>query len=46
MAGLALVAFITYYAGFRILADVTQNALFRLRQDLFEHTQELSLTVL
>ena len=43
MAGLALVTFITYYAGFRILAGVTQNALFRLRQDLFEHTQELSL---
>jgi ATP-binding cassette subfamily B protein len=43
MAGLALVAFITYYLGFRIFADVTQTALFRLRQDLFEHTQELSL---
>lgn len=43
MAGLAFIAFITYYAGFRIFADVTQTALFRLRQDLFEHTQELSL---
>jgi ATP-binding cassette subfamily B protein len=43
MAGLAFVAFITYYLGFRIFADVTQTALFRLRQDLFEHTQELSL---
>ena len=43
MAGFAFVAFITYYLGFRIFADVTQTALFLLRQDLFEHTQELSL---
>lgn len=43
MIGLALVAFITYYLGFRLFAGVTQSALFQLRQDLFEHTQELSL---
>lgn len=43
MTGLALVAFVTYFIGFRVFAGVTQNALFNIRQDLFEHTQELSL---
>jgi len=43
MAGLSIVAFISYYLGFRIFAGVTQTALFHIRQDLFEHTQELSL---
>jgi ATP-binding cassette subfamily B protein len=43
MTGLALVAFVSYFAGFRLFAGVTQSALFQLRQDLFEHTQELSL---
>jgi ABC-type multidrug transport system fused ATPase/permease subunit len=43
MGGLSLIAFVTYYLGFRIFAGITQKALFQLRQDLFEHTQELSL---
>ena len=43
MTGLAVVAFVSFFAGFRLFAGVTQSALFQLRQDLFEHTQELSL---
>jgi ABC-type multidrug transport system fused ATPase/permease subunit len=43
MGGLSLIAFVSYYLGFRILAGVTQAALFQLRQDLFGHMQELSL---
>jgi ATP-binding cassette subfamily B protein len=43
MASLSVVAFVTYVLGYRLLADVTQTALFRLRQDLFEHMQTLSL---
>jgi ABC-type multidrug transport system fused ATPase/permease subunit len=43
MGALALIAFVTYYLAFRILASVTQNALFHIRQDLFGHMQELSL---
>jgi ABC-type multidrug transport system fused ATPase/permease subunit len=43
MAGLSVITFVCYYLGFRLLADVTQTALFQLRQDLFEHMQTLSL---
>jgi len=43
MGGFSLVAFISYYLGFRMLAGVTQAALFRIRQDLFGHMQTLSL---
>lgn len=43
MVALSVIAFVTYYLGYRLLADVTQAALFRLRQDLFEHMQTLSL---
>jgi ATP-binding cassette subfamily B protein len=43
MTALSLIAFGSYYAGYRLFAGVTQSALFQLRQDLFEHTQELSL---
>ena len=43
MAGLSVLTFISYYFGYRFLADVTQKALFQIRQDLFEHMQTLSL---
>lgn len=43
MAGLAVISFVTYYIGYRLLARVTQQALFSLRQELFEHVQTLSL---
>lgn len=43
MAGMSALSFICYYIGYYLLADVTQTALFRLRQDLFEHMQTLSL---
>ena len=43
MLGLSIVAFVSLYMAFRWMTDVTQNALFRLRQDLFEHMQGLSL---
>ncbi len=43
MTGLSVLSFICYYTGYYLLADVTQTALFRLRQDLFEHMQTLSL---
>ncbi|MBP1928170.1 ATP-binding cassette subfamily B protein [Methanolinea mesophila] len=43
MVVLSVVAFVTYYLGYWLLAGVTQDALFRLRQDLFEHMQTLSL---
>ncbi|UUX91170.1 ABC transporter ATP-binding protein [Methanoplanus endosymbiosus] len=43
MAGLSVLSFICYYIGYYLLADVIQTALFRLRQNLFEHMQTLSL---
>jgi len=43
MAGLSILTFISFYFGYRFLADVTQNALLQIRQDLFEHMQTLSL---
>jgi len=43
MLGLSIVTFVCLYTAFRWMTDVTQNALFRLRQDIFEHMQNLSL---
>ncbi|MDO9033638.1 MAG: ABC transporter ATP-binding protein [Methanoregula sp.] len=43
MLGLSVVTLVCLYLAFRWMTDVTQNALFRLRQDLFEHMQTLSL---
>ncbi|MBN1165906.1 MAG: ABC transporter ATP-binding protein [Methanospirillaceae archaeon] len=43
MAGLSITTLICLYLGFRFITDVTQNALFRLRQEIFEHMQKLSL---
>lgn len=43
MLALSLVTLVCLYLAFRWMTDVTQNALFRLRQDLFEHMQTLSL---
>ena len=43
MSAFAVLSFLCFFAGFRLLAQVTQAALFRLRQDLFEHMQTLSL---
>jgi len=43
MLGLSLLTLVCLYLAFRWMTDVTQNALFRLRQELFEHMQTLSL---
>ena len=43
MLGLSIVTFVCLYTAFRWMTDVTQNALFHLRQDIFEHMQNLSL---
>jgi ATP-binding cassette subfamily B protein len=43
MAAFAGLTFVCFFLGFRLLARVTQSALFRLRQELFEHMQTLSL---
>jgi ATP-binding cassette subfamily B protein len=43
MGGLSVTTLICLYLGFRFITDVTQNALFRLRQEIFEHMQTLSL---
>ncbi|MFH0968109.1 MAG: ABC transporter transmembrane domain-containing protein, partial [Methanobacteriota archaeon] len=43
MGGLSVITLICLYIGFRFITDVTQNALFRLRQEIFEHMQTLSL---
>ncbi|MDW5564247.1 MAG: ABC transporter ATP-binding protein [Methanomassiliicoccus sp.] len=39
----AVVAAVTLYVAFRLIARVTQNALYRLRKDLFDHVMGLSL---
>ena len=39
----SILTLICLYFGFRMLTDVTQYALFRLRQEIFEHMQTLSL---
>ncbi|GAB6285840.1 MAG: ABC transporter ATP-binding protein [Methanoregula sp.] len=43
MFGMSLVTIFCLYVAFRWMTDVTQNALFQLRQELFEHMQTLSL---
>lgn len=43
MLGLSIATLVFLYLAFRLMVDVTQNALFHLRQDLFEHMQTLSL---
>lgn len=43
MGALSIVTLICLYLGFRLITDVTQNALYRLRQEIFEHMQTLSL---
>jgi len=43
MLVVSILTFLFLYLGFRWMTDVTQNALFRLRQDLFEHMETLSL---
>jgi len=43
MAVLSVLSLIFLYIGFIWITDVTQNALFRLRQEIFEHMQTLSL---
>ena len=43
MGGFSILTLICLYLGFRLITDVTQNALFRLRQEIFEHMQTLSL---
>lgn len=43
MGGCSILTLIFLYFGFRLITDVTQNALFRLRQEIFEHMQTLSL---
>ncbi|PKL59905.1 MAG: multidrug ABC transporter ATP-binding protein [Methanomicrobiales archaeon HGW-Methanomicrobiales-4] len=43
MGGLSVITLICLYIGFRFITDVTQNALFKLRQEIFEHMQTLSL---
>lgn len=43
MAILAIVSFATLILGYRWLAGITQEALYKLRNDLFDHIQTLSL---
>jgi len=45
MVALAITAFGTIFLAFRWLAEITQYALFKLRKELFDHAQELSLNV-
>ncbi|MEI7435064.1 MAG: ABC transporter ATP-binding protein [Methanomicrobiales archaeon] len=41
--GMSIITLVCLYMAFRWMTDVTQNALFRLRQELFEHMETLSL---
>jgi ATP-binding cassette subfamily B protein len=43
MAVLGITAFATLFVAFRWLAEITQQALFKLRKELFVHAQDLSL---
>jgi ATP-binding cassette subfamily B protein len=43
MVALAIVSFTTLILGYRLLAGITQEALYKLRRDLFDHIQTLSL---
>lgn len=45
MIALAISAFGTLFIAYRWLADIAQYALFKLRKELFDHAQELSLNV-
>ncbi|HUL39300.1 MAG TPA: ABC transporter ATP-binding protein [Methanomassiliicoccales archaeon] len=45
MVALAITAFGTLYIAYRWLADMAQQALFKMRKELFDHAQELSLNV-
>lgn len=43
MAGLAVIALITLFLAFRWLAEIAQQALYKLRKQLFDRAQDLSL---
>lgn len=43
MGGCSILTLICLYLGFLLITDVTQQTLFRLRQEIFEHMQTLSL---
>jgi ATP-binding cassette subfamily B protein len=45
MIALAISAFGTLFIAYRWLADIAQYALYKLRKELFDHAQELSLNV-
>lgn len=45
MVALAITAFGTLFVAYRWLADIAQYALYKLRKELFDHAQELSLNV-
>ena len=45
MVVLAVTAFGTLFVAYRWLADMAQNALYKMRKELFDHAQELSLNV-
>jgi ABC-type multidrug transport system fused ATPase/permease subunit len=45
MVVLAITAFGTLFVAYRWLADMAQNALYKMRKELFDHAQELSLNV-
>jgi ATP-binding cassette subfamily B protein len=45
MVALAVTAFGTLFIAYRWLAEITQYALYKLRKELFDHAQELSLNV-
>ena len=45
MIALATTAFGTLFVAYRWLADIAQYALYKLRKELFDHAQELSLNV-
>jgi len=43
MIGVSVVSFVSLYIANRWLADITQGALYKLRRELFDHMQNLSL---
>ncbi len=45
MIALAVTAFGTLFIAYRWLADIAQYALYKMRKELFDHAQELSLNV-
>lgn len=44
IGGMAGLSALTLFVAFRLIATVTQSALYELRKDLFEHVQSLSLS--